>query len=33
MSPEKIGKEIQLFIENGLIDVLNDEQKKQIFYT
>ena len=31
MSPEKIGKEIQLFIENGLIDVLNDEQKNKYF--
>ena len=31
MSPEKIGKEIQLFIENGLIDVLTDEQKNKYF--
>ena len=31
MSPEKIGKEIQLFIENGLIDLLNDEQKNKYF--
>ena len=26
-----IFKEIQLFIENGLIDVLNDEQKNKYF--
>ena len=31
MSPEKIGKEIQLFIENGLIEVLTDEQKNKYF--
>ena len=31
MSPEKIGKEMQLFIENGLIDVLTDEQKNKYF--
>ena len=31
VSPEKIGKEIQLFIENGLIDLLNDEQKNKYF--
>ena len=31
MSPEKIGKEIQLFIESGLIDVLTDEQKNKYF--
>ena len=31
LSPEKITKEIQLFIENGLIDVLTDEQKNKYF--
>jgi HlyD family secretion protein len=31
MSPEKIGKEIQLFIENGLIELLTDEQRNKYF--
>ena len=31
LSPEKITKEIQLFIENGLIELLNDEQKNKYF--
>ncbi|MDC0233003.1 efflux RND transporter periplasmic adaptor subunit [Pelagibacteraceae bacterium] len=31
ISPEKISKEIQLFIENGLIELLTDEQKNKYF--
>ncbi len=31
LSPEKISKEIQLFIENGLIDLLTDEQRNKYF--
>ena len=31
VSPEKISKEIQLFIENGLIEILTDEQKNKYF--
>ena len=31
VSPEKISKEIQLFIENGLIELLTDEQKNKYF--
>ena len=31
MSPEKIGKEIEIFIENGLIDLLTDDQKNKYF--
>ena len=31
MSPDKISKEIQKFIENGLIDLLSDEQKNKYF--
>ena len=31
VSPEKIGKEIQLFIENGLLELLTDEQKNKYF--
>ena len=31
MSPEKIGKEMQLYIENALIELLNDEQKNKFF--
>ena len=31
MSPEKISKEIQIFIENGLIDLLTDDQKNKYF--
>ena len=31
VSPEKITKEIQLFIENGLIELLTDEQRNKYF--
>ena len=31
LSPEKISKEIQLFIENGLIELLTDEQRNKYF--
>ena len=31
ISPEKISKEIQLFIENGLIELLTDEQRNKYF--
>ena len=31
LSPEKIGKEMQLYIENGLIEILTDEQKNKYF--
>ena len=31
LSPEKIQKEMQLYIENALIELLNDEQKNKFF--
>ncbi len=31
LSPEKIRKEMQLYIENALIDLLSDEQKNKYF--
>tara|TARA_B100000686_G_scaffold343198_1_gene423616 strand:- start:1396 stop:2967 length:1572 start_codon:yes stop_codon:yes gene_type:complete len=31
LSPEKIRKEMQLYIENALIELLNDEQKNKFF--
>ncbi len=31
LSPEKIRKEMQLYIENALIELLNDEQKNKYF--
>ena len=31
LSPEKIQKEMQLYIENALIELLNDDQKNKYF--
>ena len=31
LSPEKIRKEMQLYIENALIELLNDEQKNKFY--
>ena len=31
LSPEKIGKEIQLYIENALVELLTDEQRNKYF--
>ena len=31
LSPEKIRKEMQLYIENALIELLSDEQKNKFF--
>jgi len=32
LSPEKIRKEMQLYIENALIELLNEDQKNQYFF-